>query len=429
MANLFHNFSLTTKRRWGILIGSASDFTLQTRIFHSISLGITLLAIAYLPYDLFAGLYIAALSCIILGGIFFYEYYRSRFLGREHRSLLFGIIGLLILSVNYFANSGIEGSTDLIWPVYLLLLLTICPYRHMISWVIIYLVVFGLVHLAEHYYPELVQYPFRVGKGRFIDRITAFPIPVISMAIIIGLFRKNYDRERTAVAQRDAEKGRLLSILAHDLRAPFVQVQQYLEMLDSNLLSQDDRVHIEQALKKKNDQTLLLVTNLLYWSKSQLEGFSVKLAAQSLAVTLKNTIEIANGLARDKSIMLSINIDPKLQVLADADMLQLVVRNLLQNAIKFTASEGKISLNVEIINQNCHLSVIDNGIGIDATLIENLFSGTLPTLGTANEKGVGLGLQLCKEFMAHQNGNIWAESVSNKGSKFTIMLPLALKNS
>lgn len=419
------NSPTTIKQRWLSFIGSPVEFTLEARIFHSISLGIALLACAYIPYNLYAGLYIAAISCVFFSSIFFYEYYRSRFLRKPHRSLLFGIAGLVLLSINYFANSGIEGSTDLIWPVYLSLLLAICPYRHIVSWVIIYLVVFGLVHVAENQYPELVQYPFRAGNGQFTDRITAFPLPVISLAIIIGLLRKNYDKERSFATQRDREKNRLLSILSHDLRAPFIQIQQYFELLNSYQLSKPERDHFEHSLKLANDQTLHLVTNLLYWSRSQMDGFSMHLTTLSLSSTLKDTLEMANGPCKEKGIALTTNIRPEVQVTADADMLQLVVRNLLQNAIKFTTSGGMINVETQTTDTDCIISVKDSGTGISPDQIGNIFSGITPAYGTANERGVGLGLQLCKEFMERQGGSISVESEPQKGSLFAISVPLA----
>src|SRR6476469_667878 len=106
---------------WPELIGHTVDFYLESRIFNSISITLIILVILYVPYDLFAGLYIAAISAFIFALFFSYQYYRSRFLGKGHSTIAFGVAGILILGVNYFANSGMQGSTDLIWPVYLLL--------------------------------------------------------------------------------------------------------------------------------------------------------------------------------------------------------------------------------------------------------------------------------------------------------------------
>lgn len=370
-------------------------------------------------------MYVGSLSCAVLCTIIGYEYYRSRFLHHAHRSFLFGVCGLIILSVNYFANAGLQGSTDLIWPVYLLLLLTICPYRYMLAWVAVYLAVFGLIHVAEYRYPQLVHYPFWPGHGQFTDRITAFPIPVIGIAIVIGVFRRNYDRERTAVMQRDAEKSRLLSILSHDLRAPFIQVRQYLELIEDPTLNNAEREQIKQTLHQTNDQTLDLVTNLLYWSRTQLQGATVHLSSLPLIQTLENTIAIARSLAMQKGIEINQQTDAEIWVTADADMLQLVVRNLLQNAVKFTPPGGTVWINTAVHNGRCMVTISDNGTGIAPEHLATLFTGTgSPTSGTANEKGVGLGLQLCRDFMEHQGGSISVSSKPGEGSRFTIELPV-----
>ncbi|RZK50082.1 MAG: HAMP domain-containing histidine kinase [Pedobacter sp.] len=402
------------------MIGSPNHFDLPSRIFHSITLGAFIIASSYFFYNILVGMYVAAISCIILSGTFYFEYFRSRFKGQPHRSLVFGIAGLIILSTNYFANAGIDGSTDLIWPVFLLLLITICKRKNIVIWTLIYIAAFTGIHLVEYFYPTLVDYPFNPGKGQFIDRMTAFPIPVIGIVIIVSVLRINYDRERAIAMQRDAEKVRLLSILSHDLRTPFVQVQQYLDLLDNDYLSTEERKEMERALRKKNDQTLLLVSNLLYWSRSQLEGFKMRQEKQMVASVLKNTIEHATATAIDKQITLQADIPANLHCIADADMLQLVIRNLLQNATKFTAAGGEIKLKAWAESDWCIITITDQGTGIPAAQIETLFSNHTTTPGTSNEKGVGLGLQLCAEFMALQGGSIQAESEVGKGSTFTV---------
>ena len=134
---------LNTKNRWRLLTGEPSEFILEARIFHSISLGLIFLSAFYIPYNIFAGLYLSAISCLCLAVFFLNEYYRSRFKRLAHRTLIIGLFGVLVLSVNYFSNSGIQGSTDLIWPIYLLIVLTICPYRQQIIWTLVYLLAFA----------------------------------------------------------------------------------------------------------------------------------------------------------------------------------------------------------------------------------------------------------------------------------------------
>ena len=108
-----HNFRTNF---WQELIGSPEKFPLESRIFHSISIGLIILLTAYVPYNLFARLYVASISALIIGLFFSYQYYYSRYHGRAHNNTVFGLLGVVILGFNYFTNSGIQGSTDVIWP-------------------------------------------------------------------------------------------------------------------------------------------------------------------------------------------------------------------------------------------------------------------------------------------------------------------------
>ncbi len=420
---------------WHRLIGSAAAFSLEARIFHSISVGLILLTLIYVPYNLFEGLYIASVSALAISGFFFLQYYNSRFRGQAHSSAIFALAGIVLFSVNYFSNSGINGSTDLIWPAYLLLVLAISPYRQHFVWVTVYIIAFLLVHLAEYYYPFLVKHPFEPGKGEFIDRITAFPMPVIGTAIIIIFLRRSYDRERVAsmekadlLEQSNAEKNKLLSIISHDMRAPFTHIQGYLQLLSQVEINSMERLELEKELLSATDQTIEMLSNLLYWSRSQMEGVAANLVETNLLTVVNNTLEIEKALAARKEIHLSYHIDEHITVVADANMLQLVTRNIVNNAIKFTPQGGSIDIRTDVAGGECRIIVADNGKGIETDRQAILFSmESGSTFGTNNEKGVGLGLPLCKEFMERQGGYIDFESTPGKGSTFYIFIPLAAK--
>ncbi len=112
---------------WPKLIGRTNLFSLESRIFHSISIGMIALMVIYVPYNLSAGLYTASLSAFCIALFFLYQYYYSRFKRKPHSNMLFGCLGIILFGINYFSNSGIHGSTDLIWPIYLLLVFAISP--------------------------------------------------------------------------------------------------------------------------------------------------------------------------------------------------------------------------------------------------------------------------------------------------------------
>lgn len=432
---------------WHWLIGSAAVFSLEARVFHSITIGLLLLVTVYAPYNLFGGLYIAAISALAVAGFLYFQYYNSRFRRKAHNNTLFALTGIVIFSVNYFSNSGIDGSTDLIWPSYLLLLLTISPYRQHLLWIAVYIMVFLIVHVIEYYFPSLVRHPFDLGRGKFIDRITAFPMPVIGTAIIIIFIRRSYDKERAAteekaltielrneeilqqkqlLEQSNAEKNKLLSIISHDMRAPFTHIQGYLHLLNQVAIDNPKRRELEKELLSATDQTIEMLSNLLYWSLSQMEGVAVDLAETNLLAILKTTLEIEKTLAARKHIDLQYEIDPDIVVVADANMLQLVIRNIVNNAIKFTPQGGSINIHAQVSANECKMTIADNGTGIDPDKKNTLFSMTSgSTFGTNNEKGVGLGLPLCKEFMERQGGYIDFESKPGKGSTFYVYIPSA----
>lgn len=435
---------------WYRLIGSSDAFPLEARIFHSISIGLVLLTTIYAPYNLFEGLYVAAVSAGVVAGFFYFQYYNSRFRGKAHNNSIFALTGILLFSVNYFSNAGINGSTDLIWPSYLLLVLAISPYRQHLLWIAVYIAAFLILHLIEYNYPFLVRHPFDMGKGKFIDRITAFPMPVVATAIIIIFIRKSYDKERAAaeekaatielrneqilrqkdeLEQSNAEKNKLLSIISHDMRAPFTHIQGYLRLINHVEIDAPERQKLERELLDETDQMMDMLSNLLHWSRSQMEGVAVDLVETNLFAVLKKTLEIEKTLASKKRIDLNYQIDTDIMVNADANMLQLVIRNIVNNAIKFTQSGGAIKIQALVLPNECKVMVADNGIGIDPKKANTIFSTTsISTFGTNNEKGAGLGLSLCKEFMERQGGYIDFESIPGNGSTFYISIPLASKN-
>ncbi len=156
-----------------------------------------------------------------------------------------------------------------------------------------------------------------------------------------------------------------------------------------------------------------------------MEGVGVNLCEVNLKQTLIPALSTQQTMAAEKCIQLEDEINDSIYILADSDMLQLVVRNLVNNAIKFTAAGGRISLTSKISNDRCLINIADNGNGIPYDLQGDLFSlKARSTFGTQNEKGAGLGLALCKEFTDLQKGEIWFDSEPGVGTTFYLSLIL-----
>jgi len=231
--------------------------------------------------------------------------------------------------------------------------------------------------------------------------------------------------QKDQLESSNIEKNKLMSIISHDLRTPLMNVQSYLEMLNENELETAERQHLEQALLKLTNNAMDMLSNLLHWTKSQMEGPNVHLLEVKLLTILQSTLEIEKVHALKKDISLSYTIPADLTVSADVDMLQLVVRNLISNAIKFTPVGGVIAVEGQVISNECKITVSDNGHGIPADKQEQIFSiKAEPSFGTNNERGVGLGLVLCKEYIERQGGRIGFESTFGFGSSFFVFVPL-----
>lgn len=167
-----------------------------------------------------------------------------------------------------------------------------------------------------------------------------------------------------------------------------------------------------------------MMTNLLSWSKSQLEGVQVNLHPVNIQRLLKDMLKVEGSIANDKGVELEYSIDDDIYVMADPNMLLLVIRNLISNAIKFTPAGGMIEVVVEV-GEGCLITITDSGKGIDEIDQEFVFSlKAKSTFGTNNEKGVGLGLILCKEFIELLGGTISFVSIPGEGTSFVVGIPV-----
>ncbi|MGB8316604.1 MAG: PAS domain-containing sensor histidine kinase [Ignavibacteriaceae bacterium] len=224
----------------------------------------------------------------------------------------------------------------------------------------------------------------------------------------------------------NATKDKFFSIIAHDLRRPFQSLLGYSELLATEIesLSHEEIIQFSKALNENLNSLFGLLENLLNWSMMQRNILEYKPVKLKLYDLVNKIIGILSKGAAEKNISLSNNIKAETSVYADVDMLRSIVQNLIMNAIKFTPTEGRII--VSSVNKEglVEVSVQDTGTGIEPEKISNLFhlGSKFTTDGTAGEKGTGLGLPLCKEFVERNEGKIWVESELGKGSKFIFTL-------
>ena len=177
-------------------------------------------------------------------------------------------------------------------------------------------------------------------------------------------------------------------------------------------------------LRNDIDNISFTLNNLLSWGQSQMNGLITKPSTISVDALVNENIKLLSETAQNKSIQLISRLPVNTMAWSDGDQIDIVIRNLISNAIKFTPESGIVTVEAIEKNNYWEISVRDTGIGIDDETTKKIFeeNSTLTTYGTNNEKGTGLGLSLCKEMIEKNNGTIWVESILNKGTSFFFTL-------
>ena len=218
-------------------------------------------------------------------------------------------------------------------------------------------------------------------------------------------------------------KDKLFSIVSHDLKDSLSSINGFIDLLKDGSLSREEFDNLIPELSENANNASLLLFNLLNWSKSQMESLEPKPSLFDIQEVFENKVRLIEQRMESKGINL---IDHSLRDFAYADksMFEIVVQNLLANALKFCKNGDTITISNHISNGSCIVSVADTGAGISKQNIDKLFkNNSFTTLGTNNEKGTGLGLSICKELVELNHGKIWVESTENVGSTFYVQLP------
>ena len=237
--------------------------------------------------------------------------------------------------------------------------------------------------------------------------------------------QQELEQQRSELMELNKVKDKFFSIISHDLRSPINNLAGMSSLLSNGNLNASETQSLSQSIQKQLKHASKLLDNLMDWVLLQSNEIKIKKENINLNSIVEENLEYFQEI-NDKNIKLINQVDT-IEVLADKNMLELIIRNLLSNAIKFTQNKGEIVVSNTIIDSKVIVNVSDNGIGVPSSVKNNLFefNSNYSRKGTANEKGTGLGLKLCKEFVQRNGGEIWVESEEGKGSTFKFTLQKA----
>lgn len=238
---------------------------------------------------------------------------------------------------------------------------------------------------------------------------------------------KNIEIEKQSeqLQQLNQVKDRFFSIISHDLRNNLTTMKLYFDLVANANFKGESQQSLGKQVAGSVQNTIDLLENLLVWASGQIKGVLVEPKKVNIHKLAEENCQMLRSMAIQKNIQLQNDTDEDACIMADPNMVNLILRNLLSNALKFTPEGGNVSILSQEEDEFHQIIVIDNGVGIEAEKIPHLFTAHLnvSTQGTGNEKGTGLGLMLCKEFVEKNGGSIWVESEAGKGSSFYFTFP------
>lgn len=286
---------------------------------------------------------------------------------------------------------------------------------------------------------SILNYDVKIRNKTGEVRIGLFSAETIEMGGGKCLLAQVYDiteRKRAEEELRESEarlrelnatKDKFFSIIAHDLKSPFNSIIGFSNLLTRQIQEKDYKGIGRYAviIQNSSQNAMSLLLNLLEWSRAQVGKMEFNLQYLDVVSLINEAIRLLEDAAVQKSITIYTELPSALFVYADKAMIATILRNLISNAIKFTDVGGEVVISAKQKPDELLITVSDNGVGISLDTIEKLFriDQNHTTLGTSKEKGTGLGLILCKEFIEKHGGKIWVDSEVGKGSRFCFTIP------
>lgn len=275
-----------------------------------------------------------------------------------------------------------------------------------------------------------VDFSFNDSKHHSVKVIPEYSLELNDYSyLVISFDISNHKENEKNLQELNATKDKFFSIIAHDLKSPFTSILAYSDLLQKNT-SKFSTARIEQmaqTIRKSAQNAYALLENLLSWSRLQTGALLPKPEHIDAIDIIQENADLYSSIAALKGIVIEIEPLSDGTVNADKQMLDTILRNLITNAIKFSHLNSKIILGAKLEGRQVKFHVQDSGTGIEPQLLEHLFKveSAFSKTGTENEKGSGLGLILCKEFVEKSGGTIWLESTVGTGTIFYFTIPAA----
>jgi two-component system sensor histidine kinase/response regulator len=423
---------------WEFLLGKNNGEIREQRALHAVTLVSMILLLVITPFNYLLGLSDLVYISVVYFFIAFFGYYSSRFRNKPQAGMImYQLLCLGYLVVCFFYNSGLSGPAIILSLMLFSFVVVLDKKENYFFWTGVHIVLVITLLLIEYFWPELIRGLYRSRKEQFLDIAIGAVITLSSVGYLGRYLRDRYEHEKEEVEikslkineinqileQSNQTKNKILSIISHDLRSPIASIQSYLSMIHEVPLDAEERKNIEQHLLLGVQSTSDLLDNLLSWVKLESKAEEIRKEKVDMFTALHSILQIYQPVASLKNIRLSMSCSEKAQAAGDPHMIYFIIRNLVNNAVKFTPTGGLVRVKCLEKADRIQVEIIDNGIGMDQSQVSNLFSGKSGSRGTKGEPGLGMGMRLVQEFIELMEGTLFVESSPGKGSSFLISLP------
>ncbi|MDI1322933.1 MAG: histidine kinase N-terminal 7TM domain-containing protein [Algoriphagus sp.] len=287
---------------------------------------------------------------------------------------------------------------------------------------------------------NIIESSFQSSKRTEIVRIESIPIlerdTIFSGMVLLfeNITSQVQVNEQLKIQTQELQqlnnlKDKFFSIISHDLKGPIFGVKELIHLTESGLVSKDEFFDMLPEVSKNMEHVSILLENLLAWTSSQLRGEHIQLQQFDVSKALQHQKNLLDRIAKEKNLTIKLGQTTEVLVEADKNMVDLVLRNLINNAIKFSEPNGEIILTAAYDKALVKICIEDQGIGISSENLSKINAGiSFTTRGQNNESGTGLGMILVKEYVSKNSGSMEITSSEGKGTKFCIFLPAAKIN-
>lgn len=422
-----------------IIYGVEPEFDLKQIVFHKICFIATLGLTIGLALSIYIRQWDVAVMVVLAQLVLTLCYWFSRIMRLFKVAwVLFVITSYVLFILNYFLNSGLDGTTLVMSFMTLSILFAGTESKYHWRWTLVHGIVFGGLVLMELFYGKDFLSLYKSEELRYTDHLAVYLLSISFFYLVFSLIREAYERQHEKAESRRlelkknkeelqksyTELTKLISIIAHDVRNPLASIEGYFELLTNDAIPKEEKAKLEKELLGMVQNTGHMLDDMVHWSKGQLGAYSTNFKTVSIGSWLNRTIDHLRGMAKAKGILIYDDYNGEEKMFCDPNLMTVVIRNLLQNAIKFTPPGKQINFKARSIEGGTWFEIKDQGIGIENDKIPALFSGKAESsLGTKLEQGTGFGLLIVKEYVDLHRGRVEVYSKVDAGSTFTVTIP------